>query len=175
MAEVFLTREEAEGDLPALCMCCGAAATTRVTRRFMLRDPEIGGPGVQFAEILAIQRIVALANVPRLSLPTYFCDRHRYYWHLRECLRWGGLAALLTLGFGGLAMAATIIFTTKTESHWPDGCLLFTLVLYMIAWLVPMSRLLRNTIRASRHGDGRILLQHVGAEYVAGLLAQRQP
>ena len=173
MAEIFLTREEAKGDLPALCMCCGAPAKTRVTRSFMLRDPEVsGGP---FLEMRAIQAIAAHATVPRLSLPTYFCEQHRHYWHLRDGLKWGGLAGLLTLVFGGVAMIATLIFTIDFKSRWPEGCFLFTFVLYAIGWGTSMNRLVRNTMRARRHGDGRILLQNVGEEYVAALPAQRQP
>ena len=172
MAEVFLTREETKGDLPALCMCCGAEAKTCVTRKFIVVQPRVGGG---FAEIVAIQAIIGFANAPRLRLPTTFCGQHRYYWHLRDGLRWGGLAGSITLIIGGVIMAISVFISTKTETHWPDGCLLLSLFVCMIAWGIPMARFARNPLRATRYGDGRILLQNVGEKYVAGLLAQREP
>src|SRR5260370_42275699 len=77
MAEVRLTRAEAEGDLPAVCMCCGAPATAWVTRSLLLRQPLIGGPRFQPAAVLLIRSVIALAGVPRLRLRPSFSERHR--------------------------------------------------------------------------------------------------
>jgi hypothetical protein len=174
VAEVRLTRAEAEGDLPAACMCCGAPATAWVTRSLLLRSPVVGGPRVQPAEVLLIRTIIALAGVPRLRLRTSFCDRHRWYWHLRFGLLFGGLAGLLAFLVGGFVVLAVVLARTKTQSHWPDGLLLLGLLLYLTAWLVPTALVSRKTIRVRGAEGGVVDLYHVGEPYVAALLARRR-
>jgi hypothetical protein len=174
MAEVRLTRAEAEGDLPAVCMCCGAPATAWVTRTLPLRPPVVGGPRFQPAEVLLIRTVIALAGLPRLRLRTSFCEGHRYYWHLRFGLLFGGLAGLLALLIGGFAVVAVVLARTKTQSHWPDGLLLLGVLLYLAAWLVPTVLVSRKTIRVRGAEGGVVELCHVGEPYVAALLARRQ-
>src|SRR2546430_2215392 len=110
MPDVLLTRHEADGNLPAVCMCCGAPATTWVSRTFLAHDPAVSGPS-GFLEVFAVRLLLATADTPQFRLRTSFCAEHRNYWHVRSVLLYGGiggLVAVLLLGGAVVALLMTV-------------------------------------------------------------------
>jgi hypothetical protein len=173
MPEILLARHEAKGDLPDACMCCGARATTWITRTFFARAPEVKGPSV-FLEVFAVRLLLATVNAPRFDLRTSFCERHRSYWTVRSALLFGGLAglgAILVLGFVAVALLLTV---GKVDAPWLSCVVIGPFLLFLVAWIIPTTRLMRASIRAQRAEDGGVLLINVGNEYVEAVRAARR-
>jgi hypothetical protein len=99
MPQVKIRYEEAEGNLPDVCLRCGKRAVCRVTKTIRLHDTATGyGRGV-----LAVMRLVLdyhrHFSSPTLALRGPFCAAHRDHWALRRTLIWVviGLMPLLLL------------------------------------------------------------------------------
>jgi hypothetical protein len=174
MADVRLTRDEAEGQLPNVCTCCGEPASAWAEKTFMLRDPAVHGPS-GFAEVHAARLLIAAAQAPRLRLRTSFCPRHRHYWSLRRALVFGGLAGLFAVLLCGVGVVVFLFAVVKVDAPWPAAFLIVPFLLYLPAWLIPLKLVQARTIRARLTGeDDRATLQNVGEGYVAAVKAARQ-
>ena len=173
MPDVRLTSKEEEGALPAVCMCCGAPATFWAQRTFLLQDPAVRGPSV-FAEIYLVRLLLATAKTPRFRLRTSFCEQHRHYWNMRFALVFGGLAGLFAVLFGGLAVVVFLLAVAKVDAPWPSACVIVPVILYVLAWVLPMKLVMGKSIRARLTEDDRIAVQNVDERYIAAIKAQRQ-
>ena len=173
MAHVVITREEAEreGQLPAVCMCCGAPATFWVTRRLMLKPPRYNQ--VELAEIAIVKTIHALATSPYVRLRTSFCEQHRHYWTIKLIVLFGGMlmffaAMFLTLVLG---LVATI---NRPQPHKGLVAMAVTIALLgLLGWLVPLLILWRNPIRALGMDQGPIIVDNVSDSYARAVQAKR--
>jgi len=123
MPDVLVTREQAEGKLPALCMCCGAPASVFVTRTLALKDPCATGRRFEYAEVALVTMMANLATTRWVRLRTAFCQEHRHYWNWRWVLLFGGLGVSLLLFIFCFALALMI------KSRWGEA----------IAFLVPLA------------------------------------
>jgi hypothetical protein len=173
IADVRLTRDQAEGALPDVCMCCGAPATVWINRTFMLHEPVVHGRSV-LAEIYIVQFLFAAAKTARLNLRTSFCPRHRHYWALRFALIFGGLGGMFVVLFGGLSVVVFLFAVVKVDSPWPTGCVLVPLIAYLVAWIITMKLVMDRSIRARLTEDGEIALQNVGVHYIEAIKAGRR-
>src|SRR5690242_4942118 len=106
MAEVRLGRLEAEeGELPPLCLRCGAPATMYNSRRLAWQP---GWVVVLFALTFWPLLLMSLLIRKRMRLRAPFCDAHGNYWRRRfliAAIVYGGLAGLVIAGLSLLAAA----------------------------------------------------------------------
>ncbi len=172
MPDVRLTRAEEDGNLPQVCMCCGAPATAWVERNFLAHDPAVRGPSV-FWEVFAIRLLIAAANTPRVRLRTSFCPRHRHYWHLRAALAFGGLAGMLAVLFIGLLGTILLIAVAKVDAPWLSCCAIVPFLAYIVPWIIAIKLVQDRTIRARLGKGDAIILQNVSERYVTALEEQR--
>src|SRR5208283_1344571 len=91
MAQIRLHVYQADGYLPAVCMCCGRPATTTKTKR-MSWHPQWGGG------------LAALIMTKYATLQAPFCDEHKGHWFKRALLLWGSF-----FGFGLIAVGTLVI------------------------------------------------------------------
>lgn len=172
MPDIRLTRDEERGDLPEVCMCCGQPAVTGVEHTFVLRDPHVAGPSV-FWEVFAIRLLIASAQVPRLRLRTTFCEQHRNYWTFRSFLLFGGLVGLGAIIFGGLIVVILLITVAKVDAPWLSCCVIVPLLLYLLAWIIPMKMVMSASIRARLTKNDAVVLQNVAEGFVTAVKATR--
>src|SRR4051812_25286496 len=86
MASIRLSRYEAEeGDLPEVCMCCGAPATERKRRRFV-SHPLWVYVLMPFGYLPYV--IVAAVLTEHVRCYTLFCPRHKNHWRSRTLIFW---------------------------------------------------------------------------------------
>lgn len=89
MAEVWLSREEAErGDLlPCVCMQCGAPATDIVSKHYtsdnapLPPDPIIGGLLLfPLWALIALLKLLSWSSAASMTVRTPLCHRHAHGW-----------------------------------------------------------------------------------------------
>jgi hypothetical protein len=104
MAIAYLRRYEAEdGELPRVCMRCGAPAQFTVSKRFSWHPPWV----IALVLIgLLPYAIVAIILTKRMRVQAPLCDRHRGHWLRRSVFSWGGLLLLIALGIGAIILLA---------------------------------------------------------------------
>jgi hypothetical protein len=173
MADLRLTRDEEEGELPAVCMCCGAPATDWSEQTFLLRPPAVEGPS-GFATVHAARMLESMVNAPRLRLRTSFCPEHRHYWTTRLLLVFGGLAGLGGVLLAGIAVVVYLFAVVKVDAPWPAACVIVPLAVYLTIWLILVSRVMGNTIRARLVEGGAVVLTNVDPRYVEAVEAARR-
>jgi hypothetical protein len=95
MASIELSRYEAEeGDLPDVCMICGAPATVRKRYRFTWH-PVWVYLLVPFGYLPYI--LVAALLTENVRCYTLFCPQHKNHWRWRTLSIWGGFLVLLAV------------------------------------------------------------------------------
>ena len=174
MPDILLTSDEADGNLPGVCMCCGEQATTWITRTFLAHDPTVQGPSV-FLEIFAVRLLLATADTPRFRLRTSFCHQHRNYWYLRSVLLYGGLGGMIAVLVLGAVVIALLMTVGKVDAPWLSCCMIGPFLLYLIVWIIPLMRMKSNTILARLTDDDTVLLKNVGEPYIVAVHAARLP
>ena len=174
MPDVHLTRCEADGDLPAACMCCGKPASVWIERRFMKHQPGVRGPS-GFQEIFVLRLLIAAASTPTFKLRTSFCEQHRHYWIVRNFLMFGGIGGLFIVLFGGLAVTILLIAVVGPNAPWVGACAIVPVLIYIFGLLIPLKLLvLSRTIWAQSAGDGGVELRNIGDDYVVALKTHRE-
>jgi hypothetical protein len=175
MPDVHLTRGEADGDLPAACMCCGKPASVWIERTFMKHQPGVSGPS-GFAEILVLRLLIAAASTPTFKFRTSFCDEHRHYWQIRTFLTFGAIGGLFVVLFGGLAFTLFLIaVVVGPNAPWVGACAIVPVLVYIFGVLIPLKVLVINRIiRARNAEDDGVLLYNIGDEYAAALAKHRE-
>lgn len=174
MADVHLTRSEADGDLPAACMCCGKPASVWVERTFLKRQPGVPGPS-GFAEIFVLRLLIAAASTPTFKFRTSFCEQHRHYWRIRTYLTFGAIGGLFVVLFGGLAVTILLIAVVGPNAPWVGACAIVPFLVYVFGVLIPLKLLVVNRIiRARNAEDDGVELSNVGEGYVAALKTHRE-
>src|SRR5262245_40258178 len=167
MAEVRLGRLEAEeGELPPLCLRCGAPATMYNARRLAWQP---GWVVVLFALTFWPLLVMSLLIRKRMRLLAPFCHAHRNYWRRRFLIAatvYGGLAGFVMAGFMLLVVAQADGRTVVNPllPFWFIG-------LYFLAaiFLVQL-----GSIRATEITDDSIALTGVAAEFVNHFRKEKQ-
>src|SRR5947209_19812623 len=106
MASIQLSRYEAEeGDLPEVCMSCGAPATERKRRRF-ISHPLWVYVLLPFGYLPYV--VVAAVLTEHVRCYTLFCPRHKNHWRFRTLIIWGAFVALLAVIVGSVVLVGSL-------------------------------------------------------------------
>ena len=160
MADIRLDLEEADGDLPPVCLCCGEPATVTKTKRMSWCPPWVG---VLILGGLLPYLIVVLILTKRATLQAPFCAAHQGHWFNRNLLVWGTFVFLGFLG-GGL-FALLILIQRPGEDHlMAFGCL--GVVVFFVIWVVIVVAAQNTAIRPKEITDSDITLQGVSDAFV---------
>jgi hypothetical protein len=173
MARVRLRLEEArEGDLPAVCMRCGAEATLAKDKSFSWYPPWISTLLVVgilcFSPLIVVAVILMLTMSKRARVRVPLCEQHQNHWLWRSWFVFGGLLVFVLLGIVGL-----VVMTAIEDQNSPArgvGCFAcFVLLIAGIAWLIAAAIVQSKAIRASEITDYTITLIKVSPGFVAAL------
>jgi hypothetical protein len=166
MAEVRLSVHEADGKLPAVCMCCGQPATTTVTRKMQWH------PGWVYIFLvfglagllgLLIYAVVANIMTRRVVVQVPLCDDHKGHWFKRAMLMWGSFFLF------GVAGVAALVFAGSLEKQLSDQVMPFACGLSglgLLAWLVIVIVCKITEIRPNEITDSEVLLKGVSEKFV---------
>jgi len=106
MGAVRLVRDRVEqGDLPAVCMRCGEAATGTSGKTFSKRQ------GWTFILIFLGGLPYLLAGLvfrDRFRVQAPLCDAHRNHFHWQRAILWGGLTGLIGLAVGCFTLIGNV-------------------------------------------------------------------
>ena len=95
MADVRLGRYEAtQGNLPPVCMRCGAPATTHATKTFFFQPSWMAQVPIPLVTSLA-----ALAVRKKAKIVAPFCDRHKSHWLIHGLWLWCSLLTVPVFAF----------------------------------------------------------------------------
>lgn len=181
MASIQLSRYEAEeGDLPDVCMCCGAPATERKRRRFssyplwviplLLWDFHNSNPFWLLPQLLWDWRStvnVADKNTRYIRCYTLFCPRHTNYWRVRNWIVWGALAVILMLLVVGFVLAGLLAeHAGESVQNLLFGSWCIGMVVLPLVWLIsiPISQVMAiHPANPTRH---EVTLKRVSPSFV---------
>jgi len=162
MAEIRLDLEEADGDLPPVCMCCGEPATVTKSKSLSWCPPWVG---VLILAGLLPYLVVTLILTKRATLQAPFCAAHQGHWFHRNLLIW---ATFFLFGLLGAALFALLILLGPggpgQDDLAPFGCL-GGVVLFLV-WIVIVVAAQNSAIRPKEITDYDITLQGVSDAFV---------
>lgn len=172
MASIQLSRYEAEeGDLPDVCMCCGAEATERTRRRFIshplwvyLLMPCGYLPYV----------IVAVILTEHIRCYTLFCPRHKNYFFMRTVFVWGLLVVVLVLIVASFFLLGSLSGAVKESSRgYLVGSFCIGTVALLFGWLlsIPISQV--TAIHPAEATESRLTLRRVSPDFVEAVRQHR--
>ena len=160
MAEVRLYLDEANGNLPGACMCCGEQATTAVTRK-MSWCPSWIAVFIIFG--LLPYAILALIMTRKATVIVPLCDEHKNHWSKRTL--WILLSAL---GFTMLVIAVFVVLAVLPgrigEEMMPFAAI-FAFVLFLV-WIVIIAVAQSSVISTKEITNSDILLSGVSENFV---------
>jgi len=160
--------EAKEDQLPAICMVCGAAATTRKSKQFSWCPPWVL---VLIIAGLLPFLIVTLILTKRMRVTMPFCDQHKNYWSRRMLITWLGLALCIIVG---IVLAIVIdAADLSPERSTLGGILCAGIPLLALAWLIAAQLVQRTAIRPKEITDRDIVLMGVARQFVDALHMER--
>jgi hypothetical protein len=163
MAEIRLDKDEADGELPDVCMCCGEESTVTKKKNMSWCPPWVG-----FLILVAwpVWLIVMILMTKRATLQAPLCDQHKNHWLIRTLIVAGSgvlFALMAVLGFIGFA----VLDPRVGEQFGWIGCLggigLF------VTWIIILIVCQNTAIRPKEITDDEITLQGVSDAFVEAL------
>jgi hypothetical protein len=159
MPTVQLDRRSYKGDVPDVCMRCGAPAPERVKQTFSW----VAG-WVHFIILISpliwLILVLVLRKVCHARLP--MCEQHKNHWLRRKIVVYGSLLF-------GIALAILVAFATSAAQPSSDleGLVcVFPFVIFLI-WVIVAAVIMNTAIRASKITEGETLhLTNVCREFV---------
>jgi hypothetical protein len=172
MASIVLSRYEAEeGDLPEVCMLCGAPATERKRRRFT-SHPFWVYVLLPFGWLPYI--IVAAILTVRVHCYTHLCARHRNHWLMRTLIIWGVFAGLVALILGSFfVVALTGQKLGKSSFDALFGTLCIGSLVLMFLWLASIPILQVTAIHPADVTKRRLTLKRISPEFADAVWEHR--
>jgi hypothetical protein len=167
MPLVELTHREAEGDLPHVCVRCGAPAAVwkeQLVRLYNTRSSYgRGGVGALVRLILDLNRYYAS---PQLIFRAPFCDRHRDHWTNHGVLFWVliGLAPLVLITALALGLRA----------GWSSMGLQGLAVLLSTVCVLGPTIVWATAVRNFTTSRESVVFANVGQPFIDAVAAQRQ-
>jgi hypothetical protein len=160
MAQVRLSVEEADGYLPAVCMCCGQPATSTVTRKMNWH-----ASWVYFLILvhIIVYAIVAAIITRRVTVQVPLCDEHKGHWFKRNLWMWG------TFFLFGLAGVGALVFAGNLDRQLSDQVMPFACIFgvaLLVGWLVIVIVCQNTAIRPKEITDTEVLLTGVAEQFV---------
>jgi heme/copper-type cytochrome/quinol oxidase subunit 2 len=169
MAQVRLRRyETGDGELPDVCMRCGAPADVSRWRTFAWHPQWVYF--LLFAGLLPFL-IVALVLTKRMRVSVPLCDAHKNHWLTRTVVIWCSFVGLLVLGVG-----AMVVLDQNRPAGGNDplgGYLCGGVVVGLIVWLFVAAILQATSIRTVEVTENSVTLTKVDPGFVAALKDQR--
>ncbi len=169
MAEIRLRlREVQRGNFPAVCVCCGQAATTTQSKNMSWFPPWV------FVLILAgllPYAIVASILTKKATVKMPFCEEHKGHWFNRGLLLWGTFFLFAVLAFGAFIFAANLP-RPQNEDVLGYVCLGSLVLLVVFLGIVIGVRV--TAIRPSEITDHEIQLTGVSDAFVAAVEADEE-
>ena len=155
MALLEIPREDAAaGNVPAVCIKCGADATEVRFREFRCYPWQ--------TSVLALFHIEYEPARYRLEVGLPFCRRHRNYWHWADRLRiFLPFLLIVPVGLAEAVLCALLFGGEKMTIPW-----LVAFGANFVAWLVWNEWRDRRVVRAVRISAAGILLRNVADEVV---------
>ncbi len=170
MAQAWLDRYECDrdGELPPVCMKCGADAEHYIKRTFQWYPPWVL---VMILVAIIVFIILAMVLTKKMTVYVPLCEEHKKYFSRR--VRNGGL--IMLAGFfaivGGIALAVVLSENRMGDVAWIPGAggpLLF------LVSLIVGSIVMQMGIKPGEITDNDIKLNGVSAEFVDALKDQRR-
>jgi hypothetical protein len=160
MAQIRLGRYEAEeGELPPLCLRCGAPATLFKAKLLSWQPPWTYIVfGLTFWPLLALTAILR----KRMRLLAPFCAAHRNHWQRRRLLSWSVISGLLILFLLGILLAIRL---ELENIRVPSPFLLFWVAGMAITFAIELLR--AGSIRPIEISDEAMTLTNVAEAFVA--------
>lgn len=173
MASIQLSRYEAEeGDLPEVCMRCGAPATERKRRRFV-SHPFWIYVLLPFGYIPYV--IVAAILTEKVRCYTLFCPRHKNQWRRRTLIIWGAFVALLVLLAGSFALVGSLSgqFSKSTQDFLLGSLCIASPVLFL-CWLISIPIMQETAIHPADVTERRLTLKHIAPAFAEAVREYRE-
>ena len=173
MAWIQLSKYEAEeGDLPDVCMCCGAPAIERKRRRF------ISHPLWVYALMplgYIPYAVVAAILTEHVRCYTLFCARHKHYWRNRTLAIWGTFVALLALIVGSFAIVGSMSeqFSRSTQDIL-FGALCIGSPVLLLCWLISIPIIQVTEIHPANVTERRLTLKGISPAFAEAVREYRE-
>jgi hypothetical protein len=172
MASIELSRYEAEeGDLPDVCMCCGAPATDRKRRRFTSHPV-----WVYLLLPFGLLPYVIVAAVLTESARCYvlFCPQYKNHWLRRTLLVWGSFVALIAVLFGSLVFVGLMQGQLdKSTSDVLSGSLCVGSLFLVLFWLISIPIVQMTAIQPTNVTQHRLTLRGISPAFVDAVREHR--
>jgi S1-C subfamily serine protease len=180
MARVQLDQQQAVGDMPSVCMRCGAPAAATKPRMFSWHPQWVTwllliGLLIPLLFPLTLMGLIALGTTgKRMRVCVPLCTAHRNHWRSRLLFNGIGLVLLL--------VTAVVLLLLFSLEAWVGPAAILPgpvprLAAYLTAaalvalmcWLVAMAILQKNTIQAAEITDDTITLIKISPRFVDAL------
>lgn len=173
MASIQLSRYEAEeGELPDVCMCCGAPATERKRRRF-ISHPLWVYLLVPFGYLPYV--IVAAVLTENVRCYTLFCARHKNHWLFRTLVIWGTFVALLAFLAGSFVLMESLTGSmSKSMQDTLFGSLCIATPVLFLCWLITIPIAQLTAIHPANATEHRLTLKRVSPAFVEAVRNYRE-
>jgi len=156
-----------EGDLPAVCMKCGAPATLHKDKNFAWYPRWVY---ILIVVHILVFLIVAVIMTKRRLVSVPLCDEHKGHWLWRQLAMLGSFAAVCVVGVG-----AVIVMVNAQGDDALNGVACGGGVVAFIAWLILVAILSQTAIRPTEITDRSITLTGVSEEFVRAYEDDRLP
>src|SRR6516162_3224465 len=168
MPEIRMRLREADGYLPAVCMCCGATASTTKVKKMQWCPPWVG---VLILAGLLPYVIVAVILTKRATVQAPLCEQHQGHWLNRLLLIWGSFFLFGLIGLAGIIFAANLP-PPDAENVFPFVCI--ASIVLLVVWLVIVIACQNTVIRPKEITDTEITLTGVCEAFVNAVEEDRE-
>jgi hypothetical protein len=173
MASVRLSRYEAEeGDLPDVCMRCGAPAAVR-KRHVFISHPLWVYVLLPFGYLPYV--VVAAVLTERVRCCTQFCPRHKNHWLVRTLIIWGTFVALLALIVGSVVVVGSMEGKMSRSAH--DALIGMVCIgspVLLFCWLISIPIMQLTAIHPADVTERRLTLKRVSPAFVKAVRDYRE-
>jgi hypothetical protein len=170
MARVRLSRREAmDGDLPPVCMRCGAPSDLVKSKTFSWNPSWVW---VLILCGLLPFLIVALVLTKRMRVRAPLCQAHAGHWAWRSWFIMGGLVVVVILGIAAGVAVAELDRQPRLRNV--GGYLCVGVAVFALIWLVAAAIIQANAIGPAEITDRDITLVRVAPEFADALRRERR-
>jgi hypothetical protein len=159
MARMRLNIREAEGDLPMVCMRCGAPATVVRPKRMSWYPRWVW---ILILVNLLVVIIVAVILTKRATLEAPLCNDHKNHWSNRMIIGFGSFVLLLVVVIGIIVLMAE---ASPEVQNALGGIAVLGCLAAGLAWLVLLAVLASTAIRPAEITDTNLLLDGVAPAF----------
>src|SRR5262245_36956490 len=173
MASIHLSLYEAEeGDLPNVCMRCGAPATERDRRRFVSHPVWVYAL-LPFGYIPYV--VVAAVLTERVRCYTLFCPRHKHHWGVRTLIIIGAFLALMAFIIGSMILVGSLHgHVNKGTEEFLSGLVCFGAPVLVLCLLISIPIIQLTAIHPSNPTRDGLTLNGVSPAFVEAVHDYRE-